>query len=66
MIVNYYAIALMLRVTFMKYTKGSGGRRKKKRGFLLTYYEKKVFSTQVMLKEEKAFVKHTSAVWNTH
>lgn len=29
MLVNYYVIALMLRVKFMKYTRGTGGRKKK-------------------------------------
>lgn len=43
MIVNYYAIALMLRVTFMKYTKGSGGRRKKKEDFFWRIMKKKCF-----------------------
>lgn len=65
MSVNYCVIVLMLRAIFMRYTKGSRGRKKKKR-ISFDVLWKKVFSTQVMQKEEKVFVKHTSAVWNTH
>lgn len=42
MLVNYYVIALMLRVKFMKYTREIGG-RKKSREFLWMYYEESVF-----------------------
>lgn len=58
MSVNYHVhIALMLRVTFMKYIKGSGG-RKKKRGFLLTRYEKKCFLPKSCKRKKRS-------LWNT-
>lgn len=44
---------------------GNWGEKKKVENFSGCIM-KKVFSTQVMKKEEKVFVKHTSAVWNTH
>lgn len=48
----------MLRVTSMKYTKGRAGRKKKKRGFLLTYYEKKCFLLQSCKRKKRS-------LWNT-
>lgn len=57
MLVNCYVIALMLRVTFMKYIKGSGGRRKK-RGFLSMHYQKKCFLPKSCKRKKRS-------LWNT-
>lgn len=57
MSVNYCVIVLMLRAIFMRYTKGSRG-RKKKRGFLLTYYEKKCFLLKSCKRKKRS-------LWNT-
>lgn len=57
MLVNYYVIALMLRVKFMKYTRGIGGRKKKYR-ISLDVLWKKCFLL-------KSWKRKKRSLWNT-
>lgn len=60
MVVNYYVIALMLRVSFMKYIKWSGGRRnkKKKEDFFWCIMKKSVFYPSHCKRKKRS-------LWNT-